>query len=147
MRGLHSLHFEGNMANQMFRTFSLDNVLNFEENFNFPEDVSIFQRAVNEKIQCHVYYDMVMEIFIMKLFKVVEHITTGIGLRVVAVERLLKLFARIYAIRERYDVKDMILSYRYEIDTDVFVTIGKLKFICFPYILYKYYLTPLLSLK
>ena len=70
---------------------------------------------------------MAMEIFIAKLFKVAEDSTEiGIGLRMVAVKRLVQLFPRIFAIRGRYLTRDMLIPYRYEIDNDLFVTIGKL---------------------
>lgn len=118
------------MDKDKFQTLSLERVLELgDDDLSLPDDVDVFEKNVNENISCHCFYDLVMEAFVLRVFKTIDAVETGIALRVEALRRLLALFPRLLSVASRYRSRDMLINYRFEISKMVFVSIGKFYFI------------------
>ena len=80
----------------------LDKVIELKEDMSLAGDIVVFDSSVANKISVTGYYHTTLELFICRVFKTTDNFDQGIGLGNDAVRRILCLFPRLEAIRERY---------------------------------------------
>ena len=111
------------------QTFTLVQVLQLGDDMELPEDILIAEICLDDKRDMHFIhmYDSVVDNFVFKFVKRkgTEDVSS-ISLTTEIVKRILFLYPRFVSLVERYKGRDMPeQGIKYEVGTDVFVTIGK----------------------
>ena len=81
------------MAFENVRTLSLDRVLELGDDMSLHDDIPVLKKEIDGKIGCDFIFDMVMEAFFCRIYKMTDDIEQGIGLRLDALRRFFMAFS------------------------------------------------------
>ena len=108
-------------------SFSLAQVVQLGDDLELPDDVCLSETALGqdniEAFFTHSY-DSVADKFLYQFTKVVEGVKSAITITHEMAKRVLFLYARLAQIINRYSGKEMTALHKYEIGTEVNITLG-----------------------